>query len=385
MERQTQLEQVRRLLHHVEARSTDLAEAPYANPVTDYTCPEQFARERQVLFRDTPLVLALGCDLPRSGDWLAHDLAGVPVLLVRNARGQLNAFLNVCRHRGSRVASDAGSGRHVFTCPYHAWSYDLDGRLVGVPSAECFGMRDRDGIGLVRLPVVERYGFVWVRLTPGEAVDVDAHLGGLTPELAAYGFARYHHYGTRRLDRRMNWKLVVDTFLETYHIPVLHRDSIAPIFFGNLATFESFDLHLRMVAARRTLAELRERPRDTWDLVPHSAIVYVVFPNLVLIMQGDHLETWRVYPGATVDESVMELSLYTPEPAETEKARRYWDKNLDLTLRTVEGEDFPLAEGMQRGFYSGAQPCVTYGRNEPALAHFHRSVRRALGLPPVTS
>jgi phenylpropionate dioxygenase-like ring-hydroxylating dioxygenase large terminal subunit len=382
--RRTQRVQIRQLLDHVDARSTDLAEAPYANPVGDYTCPEQLARERQALFRDTPLVLALGCDLPRPGDWLAHDLAGVPVLLARNEGGQVNAFLNVCRHRGSRVASERGSGRRVFTCPYHAWSYDLDGRLVGVPSGECFGSPQRDGIGLVRLPVAERHGFLWTRLTPGEAVDADAHLGRLATELQSYGFDRYHHYATRRLERRMNWKLVVDTFLETYHVPVLHRDSIAPIFFGNVATFESFGLHLRMVAARRTLVELRGRAEEAWDLIPHSAIVYVVFPNLVLIMQGDHVETWRVYPGATADESVMELSLYTPEPAATDKARRYWDKNVDLTLRTVEGEDFPLAEGMQRGFHSGAQPAVTYGRNEPALAHFHQAVRRALGLPSLT-
>jgi hypothetical protein len=96
-------------------------------------------------------------------------------------------------------------------------------------------------------------------------------------------------------------------------------------------------------------------------------------------MQGDHLETWHVYPfGDAPDESVMYTSLYTPEPANTESARRHWDRNMDLLMATVEKEDFPLSEGVQRGFHSGAQDEVLFGRNEPSLQHFHKSVKAAL-------
>ncbi len=96
-------------------------------------------------------------------------------------------------------------------------------------------------------------------------------------------------------------------------------------------------------------------------------------------MQGDHLETWHIFPaGNGVDESVMYASLYTPEPALTESARRHWDRNMELLMATVEKEDFPLSEGMQRGFYSGAQREVIFGRNEPSLQHFHKSVKAAL-------
>jgi hypothetical protein len=99
-------------------------------------------------------------------------------------------------------------------------------------------------------------------------------------------------------------------------------------------------------------------------------------------MQPDHLETWHAFPaGDGTDESVMRVSLYTPEPALTDSAKRHWDRNFDLLMATVQQEDFPLAAGIQRGFYSGAQQGILFGRNEPGLQHFHKSVKAALGLP----
>ena len=96
-------------------------------------------------------------------------------------------------------------------------------------------------------------------------------------------------------------------------------------------------------------------------------------------MQGDHLETWHVYPAVILLRAAATyISLYTPELAKTESARRHWDRNMDLLMATVEKEDFPLAEGVQRGFYSGAQDEILFGRNEPCLHHFHKSVKEAL-------
>ncbi|MEQ8281390.1 MAG: SRPBCC family protein, partial [Parvibaculum sp.] len=195
--------------------------------------------------------------------------------------------------------------------------------------------------------------------------------------------ACYSHYETRVLRARLNWKLVIDTFLETYHLSTLHKNTIAPILHSNLGTFDGMARNLRMIGARKTIDALRQRPESEWDLIRHSALVYVLFPNTVFIMQGDHLETWRVYPGDSVDESKMHVSLYTPEPAVTDKARKYWTKNMDLLMATVQQEDFPLAENIQRDFHSGAQDFVTFGANEPALAHFHKSVKKTLGIDTV--
>lgn len=379
MVRQEQIEQAKKLFSYLDTQTTAMAASVYRNEVSDYTCPEQLARERELFFRRGPLNIGLGCLLPSPGDWMTHDYSGVPILLVRQEDSSLRAFLNVCRHRGARVAEGCGNGARRFTCPYHAWTYGADGKLVARPDERSFAEIDKAARGLRELPVVEKHGMIWLSPTPGEAFDIDAQLGGLERDLAAYGLDTYHHYETRVLERSINWKIVIDTFLESYHLRALHKDTVDPILHSNLGTFDPFARNLRMIIARRTIGKLREKPETEWNIIPYTAIVCVLFPNTVFIMQGDHLETWHVYPtGADPDRSVMYVSLYTPEKAVTEKARRHWDRNMELLLATVEKEDFPLSEGIQRGFYSGAQDEVLFGRNEPCLHHFHRSVKDAL-------
>ena len=215
---------------------------------------------------------------------------------------------------------------------------------------------------------------------PEATIDIDAHLGGLAPELASFGFERWHHFETRTLRPRINWKTAVDTFLEAYHLAALHQESVAPIFVGNLCASDGFGPHHRMIAVRRSFAELGDRGEAERDFLRHTIELYTLFPNAVFVHQADHVELWRMFPGLTPDECTVHLSLYVPEPPATEKARQHWAANLQLAVDAVDREDFRLGEGIQRGFRSGAQDHVTYGRNEPALIHFHRSLRRALGL-----
>ena len=364
-----QIRQGRRLLELMDSRATAMADGIYRNPVSDYASPEQATLERTLLFRRYPLNLGLSCRLPDPGDWLAEEIDGMPILLARDGEGRLHAMQNICRHRGARA----------FKCPYHAWAYGLDGRLLARPHEAAFAELDKATHGLLPLPVEERDGLIWLLPADEARRDVKAHLGGLDEEFAAFGLDGWHHYETRTLTRRMNWKLVVDTFLETYHLSTLHRNTVHPILHTDLATFDAYGRNLRMIAARRTIDELRGQPEDAWDLVRHTAIIYVLFPNTVVVGQGDHIETWQVFPTENApNEARMVVSFYIPEPATTEKARRHWDRNFDLLWATVLDEDFPLGEGVQRGFVHGGQQEITFGRNEPALQHFHRSVRAAL-------
>lgn len=382
MHQAAQVRQAKRLLDLIEAGATDMASSVYRNPVADYTCKTQLAEERRRLFGRLPLVMGLRCDLPEPGDYLSCDFSGTPLLMVRDRDGSVRAFLNVCRHRGSRLAQGCGHVGRVLTCPYHGWSYGLDGRLAGVPHPEGFAELDRAAHGLVPLPALEWHGLLCAVPDAEADTDIAAHLEPLAGDFASYGLDGYHHFETRVLRKPLNWKLVMDTFQEVYHLPVLHRNTVNPILHGYTAAFDAMGPHLRLIAARRGIDALHGEPESQWDLIRHTAIVYIMFPNTVLIMQGDHVETWRVFPsGESPDESVMYVSLYTPEPATTEKAKRHWERNMDLLLRTVEEEDFPMAAGMQRNFHSGAQAHVTFGRNEPALAHFHGTVRRYLQVP----
>ena len=378
MQHTTQVALVRELLRHLDAGTTALAESAMRNRVDVYTDPDRFERERSMI-RRTPQFFGLSCRLPEPGSYATDDDAGIPVLLVRGDDGRVRSFLNVCRHRGSRVVSDQGLGRRTFACPYHGWTYDCRGRLAGVPDRESFAGIDLSDRNLVELPALEWGGMLWSTLDPSIALDPDRFLAGLGPELASYRFEDYVHYARRTLVRRMNWKMVIDTFLESYHFPVLHPKTVHPLFYSNLSLFEPFGPHLREVFPRRTIVELRDRPESDWDLVTHTAIIYVLFPSTVVVMQGDHVEIWRIFPESERwDSSVVHLDFYIPELAGTDSARGHWDRNLDLVLRTVEEEDFPNGEGIQAGFRADAQTEVVYGRNEPALQHWQRTITEAL-------
>ncbi len=154
-------------------------------PLTYYRDPALAQREHALL-RHTPLALAPTAQLPNPNDFVVRDVLGTSVLLTRDSTGTAHAFLNYCRHRGGKPAPAGCGNARRHTCPYHAWSYDSAGRLVGLPGQEGFDGLARDDYGLVELPTEERHGFVWAVLTVGEPINVAAHLGPLDDELAAW-------------------------------------------------------------------------------------------------------------------------------------------------------------------------------------------------------
>jgi len=380
MQRAEQIAQAKRLLHYLEAGTTAVEQQPYRQPVEEYICPRHAEKERQQLFREGPLCLGASAQIRDPGAYFTDDLTGVPILVTRGRDRRVRAFLNVCRHRGAKVAN--GCGRALsFVCPYHAWNFALDGRLIGRPEEYGFEGLDRASHGLTELWCEERAGNIWVCPTPGKSYDVASLLDSrMDGEMAAYNFAGYHHYVSKELTRRMNWKVCVDTFLESYHFPRLHRDSIAPLIHGNLNTADVLGNTVRMLGARRTIPELREQPEEKWDVLRHLVGVYILFPNVVWTWQLDHVEVWHVYPSPSdpVNECTMRVSLYTPGPALTEKARGHWDRNFTLLLQTVETEDFAISEQIQQGFHAGAQEYIVFGRNEPCLHYYHRALTEAV-------
>src|SRR5438132_5834210 len=156
MRREEQIAEARKLLRHLDDRTTALADSVYRNPVTDYTCPEQAAREFGLFFRDGPINIGLSALLPKPGDWLTHDYAGVPILILRRADGSLGAFLNVCRHRGARIAEGCGHDAKSLFCPYHGWTYGPDGSLVARPDDPSFAAAEPATQGLRALPVTQK-------------------------------------------------------------------------------------------------------------------------------------------------------------------------------------------------------------------------------------
>lgn len=379
MDHATQVALTHRLFSYLERETTEMVAAPYVNPVSRYVAPERLARERELLFRREPLLLGLSADLAEPGSFLCRDESGIPILAVRTRAGELRAFVGICRHRGAQVVTGAGKGVGRFTCPYHGWTYDDGGKLIARPCEEGFAGLAKEDLCLRPLPVAERHGLIFARGSGSEPIDVDAHLGGAAIDLAALGLEHYAPFAQREIERALNWKIVIDTFLEGYHVPSLHRRTLAPMILGELTAWDSFGRSSRLIAARRSLTSLREKPESAWNLLEHAVVLWLVFPNTMVIHQIDHVEVVSAYPGDRPDSSRIVFSLYTPTPAVSDSARRHFQSNFDLLVRVTEEEDFTTGERMQRGFEAGGLENVVYGRNEPGLAHYHRALDAAVG------
>ncbi len=371
-----------KVLAHIEAGTTDMAEASYRQPAANYADAGRAADEHALLFRSGPLMITLSSRIPEPGDYVADDLSGLPLVAVRGADGVARVFHNACRHRGARLVEGAGKVKAI-SCPYHAWTYALDGRLKVIPDTRSFPEVCLEEHGLQQLPTAERNGMVWALPTPAAdgatTFDLAAFFGGLDAELASYRMDKYHFYDRRILERPMNWKLVMDTFLEAYHLGVLHTKTVAPLFIHNLCLFEPFGIHLRELLPRTTIKKDEVRPEHEQDAVKHNSIVYILFPNTAVIIQVDHIETWRIFPvEQRPDRCVMQLDFIVPNPIETDSHRRHWERNLDLTVRTVCNEDFLTVEGSHRNYVLGSPSHAIFGRNEPAAAHFERTVNEQM-------
>jgi choline monooxygenase len=370
---------VRRLLDHVAAHTTDMADEVLEVPAEAYTSRDHLERELEVLFNGSPLVLCLSAALPKPGSYRTVDLCGTPILVTRDSQGQVRAMANVCRHRGVRVVDGGGEARR-FTCPFHAWVYDLEGKLVGVPVAEGFEGMCREDKGLVQLEVAEGYGLIVGRIRPGPPIDIDEYLGpGLSDEVAALDFANWEPYGEPHVHRvNANWKVTLDTFRENYHFDYLHRKTLKDYAYGGVLTFDAFGPHLRNCSAIRSIDVLRDQPEEEWgDVMPYFSYQYQLFPNTSLTFDARHIELWQILP---VDERTSEVvhTAYLKPGLSDEDRAKVLEMAPWICETVVDGEDFWVAGRTEPGIRTGLLDKVVFGRNEPAPQHLHRGFRAAL-------
>lgn len=353
---------------------------------TAYTDPDRFDREKRLIFRRLPIVLAASCELREIGQYKTMELAGVPVLLVRGADGVARAMLNVCTHRGAFVAEGCGTAAR-FACPYHGWVFDRQGALVGVSSRAEFGEIDVAAKGLRQFPLLEKAGLIWAVLDPDSTLDIRTFLAGFADQLEGFGLETWHHVNSRVL-KGANWKLAFDAHLEFYHLPVLHRNSFGRM--SNKALFHFSGPHLRLtrpeksdsssLTARADLFGLQDRPESEWPTEALMTGEWIVFPHVSINSfydGGRGVLISQIFPGDRVDESYTVQTYLMAEPPNDE-SRAAADALCDFLAHVVNDEDLATSIKQQRALASGLMPSVCFGRNESGGQHFHRWIEQIL-------
>ena len=372
MSRAKLIEMARHNAAHTAAGSIDLADQIGRVPASHYYDEERWELEMRQVFKRLPLMLAASCELPEAGDYKALTAAGLPILISRGKDGEVRAFVNMCRHRGSVIMPEGRGNTHRFTCPYHAWTYNGEGELSAVYLPQEFGDVDKSANSLRSLPVLECCGLIWVIPNPESTLDIHAFLSGYDELLALFDFSTWHMFSQRTV-QGPNWKIAYDGYLDLYHLPILHKDTFGSEF-SSQALYYSWGPHQRVSSPDPTLLELLDKPEEEW---PDAALlngVWTIFPHVSIASfdgGGRGVMISQLFPGKTPQSSyTVQNYLMEKPPADAEQEAAAIEQ-FGLLKYVVEEEDYATGLRQQQALMTGALDHVMFGRNESGGQNFH--------------
>ncbi len=346
-----------------------------------YFDPEFFAAERRAFLRRAPQVVCHESEIAQPGEWRTLDYLGESVLVIRGDDGEVRAFTNVCRHRGSRLVDGTAGCARVLTCPYHAWSYARDGRLVGVPHRGEYPGLDPSRLGLVPVALERWRGFLFVTLEPG-APSVREMMAPYEAEVAPYRFEELRAIGRVTLrPRPLNWKTIADNYSDGLHIPVGHPGLTR--LFGRNYRIEAGEHVDRMEGdlEERTSANPSERAYQHYlpeaEHLPSSHrrkwLYYKLFPNVAFDIYPDQVDFMQFLPVSATETVIREISYALPDERREMKAARYLNWRIN---RRVNAEDTELIARVQEGMASPTYRPGPLGTSEVCLRSFAQKLRR---------
>jgi phenylpropionate dioxygenase-like ring-hydroxylating dioxygenase large terminal subunit len=372
MSREKLVAMAERTIAHNKAGTVHLTESVTTIPASNYFDPERWQREVDMIFKRVPLLLAMTAEIKEVNTYKAIDVVGMPVLISRGADGIARAFVNMCSHRGAQLVDPGVGTARRFACPYHNWTYNQEGDLVGVFKQDDFGQLDTSCLGLTQLPIAERAGLIWVTLSPDSKLDFDAFFAGYDEMLEFCDFASMNHFGTRIL-AGPNWKISFDGYVDFYHLPILHKNTFGPDMSPD-ALFHRVGPHQRVTGPRGNWAKLEGRPTSEWPDSVLTGGVWSVFPHGSIAgfeIEGHKIyQVARVFPGATADESVTYLDFISTAP-KTDEFIAAANKQIAFLENVVRDEDYATGLKIQRTVKTGAKKVLHFGRNEGGAQYVH--------------
>lgn len=368
---------IQRILTHHAQGTTDMTPEMMSNPVENYASDAVLDQERTTLFREFPLILGHSSELPDAGSFMTNNDTGMPLLITRNSEGEVQAFLNVCRHRGARVEDRPCGKARAFSCPYHSWTYDLNGKLRGLPGAEGFEGLNKDDHGLVPVPAFERFGMIWVRPTPSEQpIDIDAWLQPLAEQLDGLDLGSHFVFESWKLDREMSWRLALEGFQESYHFCHAHRETACSNYLDNQSVFIQHYPHVRHSVPLPHVVELADKAPEEWEYRSNFMTQNYLFPANFIQVMTDHVYVHTIIPTGP-GTCIFKCQMLIAEAPKDEKTERYFRRNYEV-VRSVFNEDFEIGENIQRGLNSGANVNFVFGKNECALHYGQTAITDAI-------
>lgn len=370
---------VDRVLGHVANGTTDRGEQVWQEPVANYSCTERLNREL-ALFKSVPTPFCPSIALLKTGDYIARRAAGTPLIVVRGKDGKVRAFKNACRHRGTELAAGKGCAG-AFVCPYHGWSYGLDGALLGIPHEDGFPNIDKLALGLAEVTAIEKNGIVFiVQQCPHEAPSESATealkmLGGVPDILKPDQII----FNETESIVEANWKLHLESFLEGYHIKPAHSKTFYPFGYDNLNVIEFAGPHARVTFPFRRIEQLANVAPGDRHVSDKLTYLNHLFPNVILAELSHHRTLGILEPlnAHQTKITTYNMTKSTDNPdidTVIDRAKR----DLEFVNGTGQLEDIAMVTAIQRSLHSGANEVFTFGQFEPAIVHFHKEMAERL-------
>jgi carnitine monooxygenase subunit len=379
---------LRRMVELVGAKQTDRAAGPLPLHKGIYVDPARFEAEREKLFLGEPVVAGLSGDIPEAGDVLVFDAAGPSILIQRGKDDVARAFLNMCTHRGAKLIeeNEPWSGHKArVTCPFHAWTFDSAGKLIGQPSKESFAGCEIGARNLIELPCVEHLGLIFVRAGGGGAIDAAVHLGEFAAVLEALELHRAKPVKKGILTAESNWKFALDTYSEGYHFATLHASTIGQTHYSDIASVDRFGRHHSIGFPDNSIGALVGTPESDWPAADYGGVHYL-FPNTVIffgsIEPGKFFtQVFRLFPDG-VGKTRCQFAVYAPFGVESTAHQAMCEMAYDGTATVVQSEDYRVASAGYANLITAPDDFhVVIGSNESAVQSVQINIAEAIGMP----
>jgi phenylpropionate dioxygenase-like ring-hydroxylating dioxygenase large terminal subunit len=362
---------------HTLRFGTDIPNTPFEPgtvPASWYTDPERFDLERKYVLNPSWQMMFRAEQVPNVGDHYVWEGQGETVVFTRRKDGTIAGFHNICQHRGSRIVRNSGCGARRFTCPFHDWVYDFDGKVIGVPDREDFDQGKLEGLRTPEVEVGEWGGWVWAVLDgPGVAPPLLDWLGAdIIEDLGAYQMEHMFLKEKVVWDVDVNWKVIMDAFNEFYHAPALHHISPQDVKDGREMRIFEFDHHAMMIVPLKgALPKLKENPDHQSVAICH----YTIFPSGVFNNNPEHLQLFRPVPlshNKTRFET-WELWYKSDDADYLDRTERHWEH-----LKVVVGEDVWTWEDIAATSRSMYYKENVYNDREGKIPFFHNQVNNLI-------